>query len=65
LKGKNRGFLKKHHGKSTHQAIMHQMVDFTALSAVIDVSEVLGKTVSQSAEAEMFLVMHRKPLPIV
>jgi hypothetical protein len=46
LKGKKRGVLEKHHGKSTHQAIMQNMVDFTALSVIIDLAEVLRKCVS-------------------
>jgi len=58
LKGKKRGVLEKHHGKSAHQAIMQNMVDFTALSVIIDLAEVLGERFSKSTEAEMFFVMH-------
>jgi hypothetical protein len=44
---------------------MQHMVDFTALSVIIDSAEVLRERLSQSAEAEMFFVMHEKPLLIV
>ena len=33
------GVLKKHHGKSTHQAIMQAVVDLTILAAVIEIAE--------------------------
>ena len=65
LECKYGGILEKHHGKTAHQAIMQQMVDFTALSVIIDPAEVLRERLSQSAEAEMFFMMHRKPLLIV
>ncbi len=41
LKGKQRGVLKKHHGKAAHQVIMEAIVDFAALSAIIDLPEML------------------------
>ena len=36
LEGEQGGILKKHHGKAAHQVIMEAIVDFAALSAVID-----------------------------
>ena len=41
LECKDGGILEKHHGKTAHQAIMQQMVDFPTLSMVIDFAEVL------------------------
>ena len=58
LECKDGGVLKKHHGKTAHQAIMQHMVDFTALSVIVDPVEVLRERLSQSAEAQMFFVMH-------
>lgn len=51
--------LEKHHGKGAHQTIMHAVADFTALSAVIQFSEVLRKGCSESCEVEMFFTMHQ------
>jgi len=41
LKCKHGGILKKHHGKSTHQAVMQAVVDLTILPAVIGLVEML------------------------
>ena len=65
LKLQQRRVLEKHHGKGAHQAIMQAVVDFTALSAVIEPAELHGHRGSERFEAEMFFGMHGLPLPIV
>jgi hypothetical protein len=41
LKGQQGGVLEKHHGKGAHQAIVQTVIDFTALSAVVQFAEAL------------------------
>ena len=65
LKLQQRRILEKHHGKGAHQAIMQAVVDFTALSAVIELVELRRHRRSEHFEAEMFFGMHHLPLPVV
>jgi hypothetical protein len=50
--------LKKHHGESTHQAVMQTIIDLSLLSAVFDLPESLCHFLSHGGEAEMFFLMH-------
>lgn len=51
--------LEKHHSKGAHQTIMQTVADFTALSAIIQFSEMFRKGRSKSCEVEMFFTMHQ------
>ena len=65
LEGKKRGVLKKHHGIAAHKAIMEGEFDFSGLSEIIDLIELIRQRPSQGAEAEMFFQMHLNPLHIL
>ncbi len=58
LESKHGGILKKHHSESAHQAIMHTVIDFSLLTAIIDLPESLCHFGSQGREAEMFFSNH-------
>src|SRR3990170_1257983 len=51
-------FLIKHHRKSTHQHIMHFMLDFRLLTKIRDFQKPSRKHLSQRAETQIFLCMH-------
>ena len=58
LEGEQGGVLKKHHGKTAHQAIMQGVVDFCVLAQIIDLVKSIRQHPPEGVEAEMFFQMH-------
>jgi hypothetical protein len=58
LEAKKRGVLKKHHGKTAHQAIMQGVVDFCVLAQIVDSVKSIRQHPPEGVEAEMFFQVH-------